>query len=231
MNTKEANLITGGLSNTSKMPGHSTGLPAADASWVPELAKDNDMDVPEAYGCSVGGKLSKVKGTTCAECYAVKGMYYFKNVKLAQLRRANGITHDDWVEAMAHLINSKRSKWFRWHDSGDIVNMAHLQRIVEVCKLTPSVSHWMPTREAKLISEYIKKHTDFPTNLTVRISATKVDGAPTNTWHLTSTVHSKGTKHNRSYGEVCPAPKQGGECKDCRQCWSRKVRNIGYGIH
>jgi hypothetical protein len=38
---------------------------------------------------------------------------------------------------MALLINSKKSKFFRWHDSGDVQDEAHLMKIFEVCELTP----------------------------------------------------------------------------------------------
>ena len=42
----------------------------------------------------------------------------------------------------------RKVKYFRWHDSGDVQDLDHLRRIYEVCKLTPDVQHWMPTREA-----------------------------------------------------------------------------------
>jgi hypothetical protein len=29
----------------------------------------------------------------------------------------------------------------------------------------------------------------------------------------------------------CPAYKQDGECKDCRSCWSRKVKQVSYKEH
>lgn len=227
MNVTLANYITGGLSKPSKMPGFSYGLPAAKADWVPQLAKENNLDIPKGYGCNVGGKLREIEGTTCAKCYAVKGMYGFKNVRLAQLRRANAIYHPEWVNAMAFLINRKKSKYFRWHDSGDVVDMAHLKRIIEVVKLTPTVNHWLPTREAKLITKYENTYGAFPKNLCVRLSATKVDAMPPSAWDITSTVH----KEDKAHGKTCGAPKNNGECGTCRACWNPKVRNVSYGIH
>ena len=38
---------------------------------------------------------------------------------------------------MATIINSKKSKFFRWHDSGDVQDEEHLLKIFAVCKLTP----------------------------------------------------------------------------------------------
>ena len=30
---------------------------------------------------------------------------------------------------------------------------------------------------------------------------------------------------------TCPAPKQGGKCGDCRQCWDPAVKIVSYGKH
>ena len=68
-------------------------------------------------------------------------------------------------------INSKRVsklKVFRWHDAGDVQDLDHLNKIFEVCRLTPTVRHWMPTREA-----WVKDHLkDCPKNLIIRLSMT-----------------------------------------------------------
>ena len=201
MNTKEASKIVGKLSKTSKMPCYSYNLPATK--------------------CITGSKMAKIKGTTCYDCYALKGMYNFPVVKNAMLRRHEAINHPEWVFAMAVLINSKKSKYFRWHDSGDIQSIEHLQKIFEVCKATPNTIHWLPTREAQILKQVNKK--DVPNNLVIRLSAIKVDGNAPKSWDLTSTVSTK--KYS------CMANKQGGKCLDCRACWDKKIKNIIYPLH
>ena len=64
MKTSEAIKITHTLSCPSKMPGWSYGLPAKE--------------------CKTGSKLRLVKGSTCYNCYALKGCYVFPVVKEAQ---------------------------------------------------------------------------------------------------------------------------------------------------
>jgi hypothetical protein len=200
MKTEKALFIIGGsLSKPSKMPGWSIGLPAKE--------------------CKTGGKLRDVKGSVCYDCYALKGCYVFKVVQQAQYRRLKAIRDPQWVEAMAHLINSKRPRVFRWHDSGDVQDLNHLQKIYEVCRLTPSKRHWMPTREA-----WIKDHLqDKPDNLVIRLSSPMVDQGPVSSWPNTSTVVTSGA--------TCPAPKQNNECGTCRNCWNPEIKNISYGIH
>ena len=200
MKTDEALKIIGGsLSKPSKMPGWSIGLPAKE--------------------CKTGSKLRKIEGSTCYDCYALKGCYVFKVVQDAQYRRLAAIKHPQWTTAMAHLINSKKPDVFRWHDSGDVQDPEHLQKIYEVCRLSPSKRHWLPTREA-----WIQKHlASKPENLIIRFSMSMVDQAPAGSFEHYSTVVKS--------GDNCPAPQQDNECRDCRNCWNSEIKNVSYGIH
>ena len=200
MQTKLALKIIGGsLSKPSKMPGWSIGLPAKE--------------------CKTGSKLRKIEGSTCYDCYALKGCYVFKVVQDAQYRRLAAIKDPQWVTAMAHLINSKKPDVFRWHDSGDVQDLDHLQKIYEVCRLSPSKRHWLPTREA-----WIQKHlASKPENLIIRFSMPMVDQAPAGSFEHYSTVVKSGAN--------CPAPQQDNECRDCRNCWNSEIKNVSYGIH
>ena len=199
MNTKEAWTLVGGLSKPSKMPGWSIGIPAKE--------------------CKTGSKLRLIPNSVCEGCYALKGCYVFKVVQEAQYKRLEAIQHPDWVTAMATLINSKKPDVFRWHDSGDVQDVQHLEKIFEVCRLTPGKRHWMPTREA-----WIKDHMkDAPANLVVRFSSPMIDQGPVKSWANTSTVSTK--------SRTCPAPDNNNECGSCRACWDPLVKNIEYGKH
>ncbi len=181
------------------MPGWSYGLPAKE--------------------CKTGSKLRLVPGSTCYGCYALKGCYVFPSVKEAQYKRLASIKHPLWTGAMSVLINSKKSKWFRWHDSGDVQDEDHLMKIFAVCKLTPATRHWLPTREA-----WVKHFLPICSkNLTVRFSAPMVNHAAPASWANTSTVVTADAS--------CPAPLQDGKCNDCRKCWNKRIKNVSYGKH
>jgi len=128
MKTIDALKLVGGLSKPSKMPGWAYGIPAKE--------------------CKTGSKLREIKNSTCHKCYALKGCYVFKVVQEAQYKRLAAIKHQQWVTAMIYLISSKKSKFFRWHDSGDVQDLKHLAKIFKVVRLTPNIRHWLPTREA-----------------------------------------------------------------------------------
>ena len=196
---KEARQITGGLSAPSKMPGPAYNLPATE--------------------CKTGAKLVKVPGSVCHGCYALKGRYRFRNVRLALARRLESLKHPRWVDAMTVLI--KGEPWFRWHDSGDLQSAWHLKRIFEVCEATPETSHWLPTREAQLLK--LMDPDVIPKNLIIRMSSHRIDQGPVKFWPWTSTVSTA--------GKTCPAQDQNNQCKDCRACWDRKVANVTYPKH
>ncbi len=196
---KEAKEITGGLSAPSKMPGPAYNLPATQ--------------------CITGAKLVKVPGSVCHGCYALKGRYRFSNVRQALARRLESLKHPRWVEAMTALIQGE--PWFRWHDSGDLQSSWHLKQIFEVCNRTPETSHWLPTREARILN--LMDPDIIPSNLIIRMSSHMIDQGPVTFWPWTSTV-STTTK-------TCPAKDQGNECKSCRACWDRSVSNVTYPKH
>ena len=210
MNIKQLEKQIGTLSNPSKMPSYAWGI--------------------SALRCMVGSIMAKIKGTTCYECYALKGHYVFKNTKLAHKKRLNAIKKPEWVDYMAELLTLKykrlaKSRLFhRWFDSGDLQSHEHLMKIFEVCRLTPHLRHWLATREYKIISKI--KYKDIPKNLVVRASGIKIDGQPPKFWKWTSTVHTK-----KPIGHECPAYKQDGGCGSCRSCWSRSVKQVSYKEH
>lgn len=203
LSRKEAWDLVGGLSKPSKMPGYAYGLPAKE--------------------CKVGGALVNIKGSVCHGCYAFRGNYRFKNVQDAQYRRLESLKDPRWTEAMIALLHHLDTRWFRWHDSGDLQSPSHLEKIVAVAQAHPQISFWMPTREKVFVYSHLKKHGAFPENLVVRLSATMIDGpAPVGFPHTSTVVTSDHT---------CPAPEQGNECGTCRACWNPEVQNVAYRKH
>jgi hypothetical protein len=180
----EALAAIGGLSHPDKMPTASWSIPATT--------------------CRLGSLLRKLPGTTCADCYALKGCYLFPSVTNAMARRfallAPVVAGDTletarWVEAFAivlldHADRTARvlkrrgragkhdGRFFRWHDSGDLQSVAHLRAIVAVVEATPNVRHWLPTREVGLVDAFVREGGEIPANLEIRISTPKVGQAP-----------------------------------------------------
>lgn len=214
-----AQSVCGSLTQTSKMPCKSLDLPTE--------------------ACITGYKMAQIEGSICSKCYADKGFYamYAKTIKPAQFARLDAIWQaldNDyaaalWISGMVSLIG--KDNYFRWHSSGDLQSLEHLELIVRVCEQTPSCKHWLPTREYGIVKAYIAKHGKLPGNLTIRLSAmypdkpVKIPASLQGIKGITaSNVHTA-----KPIGEACKAPEQSGACLDCRACWTDKV--ISYALH
>ena len=207
MNLKEAKETVGSLGKPSKMPCPSYNTPA--------------------ILCVMGSRLRKIKGSTCHKCYAMRGNYVRPNVKTGLKKRFDAFKKNNFVEGMSLMINrySAKSGYFRWFDSGDLADADILKKIVMICENTPKIKHWLPTREVKIVSDYLKEK-EFPKNLLVRVSAPMIDGKPLK-FRWTSTVHHK----KKPIGRDCPSRFQKNKCMDCRACWDRRIKNVSYHKH
>ena len=216
-----ARSVCGSLTQTSKMPCKSMSLPTE--------------------ACQTGYRMAQIPGSICSDCYADKGFYsmYQNTIKPAQFARLDAVwsamdsaeSAQLWISGMVSLIGS--DSYFRWHDSGDLQGLAHLELIAAVCDATPNCRHWLPTREYAIVKDYIAKHGALPGNLIVRLSAmypdkpVKVPASLVTISGVTSSnVHTTGAA---VHGLRCAAPDNAGSCGDCRACWSDAV--VSYEIH
>lgn len=219
MTLKASQAIAGKMSNrNSKMPGSTFAI--------------------SAFHCNVGSKLAKIAGSVCHRCYAIKlqklrpsvDKGWTNNLETAVDSIAND--PDAWAEAAAFQIERMALKsgemFHRWFDSGDLQSVEMLAAICHVAAITPSVQHWLPTREAGIVKQYKQAGGTVPGNLVIRVSATMINDAPVRGYANTSTVHRKGADVQ---GHVCPASQQGGACGECRACWSPEVANVSYPLH
>ena len=197
------------LSQTRKMPCKSIGLPATL--------------------CKTGAKLRKIPGSVCSKCYALKGTYSYPVVKKAQNQRFNQLMlalHSVNIAHRAKYIKEfvlaiKPDRYFRWHDSGDLQSVEHLELIAEICRKTPQTKHWLPTHEYGILKKYLVKN-DIPKNLVIRVSTAMIGAAPPH-YRLTATVAA-------GIGHACDAKERDGNCGACRVCWDKRVRNIDYPL-
>jgi hypothetical protein len=195
----------------------------------------------DAFSCKVGDKLANVKGSVCHSCYARKiqklrpsvNQGWTNNQRLAVNLIANA--PEKWVAAMVFQVEKAALKsgqpFHRWFDSGDLDSVDMLAAICKVAKATPSIHHWLPTRESAIVAAYRKAGGSIPRNLRIRLSSTMVGDSPVASAKRlgvsTSTVHLKG---DSPVGHICPAPMQGGNCGDCRHCWL-SPENVSYAKH
>ena len=179
-----------------------------------------------AKKCITGSILSKKEGSVCYKCYALTGCYQFPVVQDAMARRMEFFNSPTFIPIMVWLLSSLRKKKFRWFDSGDVQSVLMALNILEICRLTPEVKHWIPSKEVKIWREVLKIQ-KLPKNVCLRISSPNIDQEPLKGFENTSTVH----KDKKAFGLECIAYKQDGKCLDCEACFNKKVKNVSYPLH
>ncbi len=199
MNRKRAEEIGGRLSYPSKMDVASWGIPATR--------------------CRIGSVLARQEGTTCGDCYALKGSFRFKGVRDVLEGNYERLFNPLWTPAMAaqwRWLGEDRARLFL---AGDIQGVNHLLNIIRMCNAVPGTVFWMPSREVATILTVkrmlVETCLEWPTNLIDRVSASLVDGPPPRGFVYTSTVVTKATP------DTCPSSIRGGSCADngCTRCW------------
>jgi hypothetical protein len=180
----------------------------------------------DAKKCKTGSKLAKKSGTVCNGCYALKGCYVFPVVKDAMARRLEFFNSKNFIPIMVWLLQSQKKKFFRWFDSGDVQDVFMALNILEVCRLTPNIKHWIPSKEYKIWRQALKIQ-KLPDNVVLRMSSPNIDQEPLKEFQNTSTVH----ENKKAFGLECIAYKQDGKCLDCKACYNPKIKNISYPKH
>jgi len=202
------------LSITSKMPCYSFSLPALTT-------------------CPTGRELIKSPDSPCHHCYGLKGRAVFPVVKEKKFR--NFVLFQDlknFVAVLSDEITKANCPLFRWQDCGDIISLAHLEAINQICINTPKIHHWLPTMEAEIVKRFLSDNQNFAENLTVRLSSKKVDRVPGYKWQFSSMIAKKRLLKNFNSKKyfVCQAKQWGGKCWSCTACWNFQGI-IVYPIH
>lgn len=267
MNLTQAKAIIGtDIGVPSKMPGYSFGLPArACITGARMVAAVKTGSI--APKTSICGSCYAMRGNYTIPNIQ-KGLY--RRLAALRIALDGSAAHREaWVSAMVYLISTARikprgirrkwdarsktqkemkgerarrdSKYFRWHDSGDLQSVEHLELIAQVARRLPKVRFWLATREYKMFENWYATLTNrptpaFPKNLVIRLSAHLFGNALPIALAKKYGVQASGAHRKR--GEqpgkgvfVCPAHQQNNNCGSCRMCWNPKRIAVSYQAH
>ena len=190
--------------------------------------------IPSIY-CKVGDVLRTIPGTICRNCYTCTGRFIMTAPRNFHQKHLEQMLEPNWVPRMVKKFRAEKHENFRWMDVGDLQTVQMLEKIVAIAEGCKDTIFWLPTRELGIIAEYIRKQRSglppdkiWPANLTVRLSATWIDGpAPVAFAQRYGCVVSRVTAGDNY---TCSAPKNSGKCGDCRACWQRDVFEVVFHL-
>ena len=176
--------------------------------------------------------LNQPAGITCRAdapckkgCYACKGAFNYENVKESHRVNLNAFLSDSnkfFNDIIDYLNNGLVIyKFFRWHSSGDIVNMKYLIGMIKVAKACPMTNFLAFTKKFELVNLYLSVHQELPSNLTILFSAWDRDFKVENPFNLPiAYVDFKKKEKNPKMPKI--ALKCDGHCSKCQGCWNLK---------
>lgn len=168
--------------------------------------------------------ITCIKDAPCSKlCYARKGNWNYENVKKSHRNNLEHFNKDakDFFDNIISYLNDDDVvfKFFRWHSSGDIVNLSYLIGMVRVAKECPQTKFLAFTKKFDLVNSYLSIYGELPKNLKIVYSAWNRDFKVENPYNLPVTyVSFKNEKENPQIPEFSiPCV---GKCYECKACWS-----------
>lgn len=125
---------------------------------------------------------------TCANChecmhycYDIKACLQYPNTVIdARIRNLTILQKDRaayFNRIRKALKNRRKNRFFRWHVSGDIIDMNYLQNMIDIAIEFPDFIFWTYTKNYTLVNNYITAHGDnvncIPSNLSIMFSEWK----------------------------------------------------------
>lgn len=153
----------------------------------------NSEDVKICISCG-NRKIGRVMNVsiapiiTCANCsgcsrfcYDIKAVLQYKNVLDARARNTALVRMDRkryFAEIEKKISLRKKNKYFRWHVSGDIVDLDYFQNMVRIAAEHPDFLFWTYTKNYFVVNGFCRKFgkDSIPNNLIIMFS--EWDGMP-----------------------------------------------------
>jgi len=182
--------------------------------------------LPSLVTCPTGKMLAINPLSVCHCCYAHSGFYNMPVVRRAQARRLEFASSKEFVSVMVKELTGTKEGIFRWHDSGDLFSKEYTRKVFDVILATPQILHRLPTREVAFIKEILP----IPENAIVQISGDYLDQLPPSVPEgCTASMVFTTTPPKGVY--ICPATTIRNKCLECRACWDRNIKCVGYKKH
>jgi len=201
---------------------------------------ENTLKVSISQGNSKMGKIPSVSlppivtckhCETCAKkCYAAKLARIYKNVRASWDRNLEILNQDRAAYFSQVSAAAATSKYFRFHVSGDIVDVDYLGRMCGVARKNAGTKFLCFTKNYEDVNAYFSKHTK-PRNLQIIFSLPFTGAVIENPHNLpTAAVILKGSEPADDW-KIC-----GGNCSDCAcrgvGCWElKKGETIAFYEH
>lgn len=189
-----------------------------------KIGKTMNVSLPPVRTCR--------KGAPCAKkCYALKAYKGYGKTTCKPAwdgnLRAYRRNPYSYMHEIITAVQSKRPEFFRWHCSGDIVDVEYLSMMCIVAISNPSTKFLAFTKQFELVNEFLSLHR-MPSNLSIVFSGWPGLDIPNP--HRLPIAYMQDDSETRITDEDLHCP---GHCDTCGACWDlhKTGRNVWFTAH
>ena len=160
------------------------------------------------------------------DCYAMKAYRQYPAVREAWEHNFDQATNniDNYFGEIKDALEKYKGAFFRWHVSGDILNIFYFSHMVSIAEQFPHIKFLAFTKQYKIVNEFLYIGYSIPENLQIVFSAWP-NLPMDNPYDLPVAWLQDGTE-DRIPSDVMHCP---GHCDGCGLCWS--LRSIGRDVY
>ncbi|MBQ0165480.1 MAG: hypothetical protein KBT02_00045 [Treponema sp.] len=196
----------------------------------PRLSRGNSKLGAYITGVNLPAGMTCRADAPCRKgCYAMKGRFIFNSVKTSIQKNLEAYINSptEYFNLIIARLQIMPYRYFRWHSSGDIVNMEYLYGMVRVAEECPKTEFLCFTKKYELVNEYLANESPFPDNLHIVFS--HWGSFPVDNPFELPTSHVRFKKEDELH-DNCDIPDDAiqcsGFCGDCvgteKNCWLLK---------
>ena len=116
-------------------------------------------------------ELAKIEGTICSHCYSMRGLSYKEKPRKAYMKNGRILSSGIIPKEELPYINAQIC---RLESHGDLINEAHLENYVNLCKKNRHCKFSLWTKQWKIVEKYFETHKS-PQNLTIIFSSLMIN--------------------------------------------------------
>lgn len=175
------------------------------------------------------------------ECYCTQGTQQMARVQQAYVRNYKLFSEDrkDTWEQVRFKIKHAPLPYFRYNDSGDILDYEYITEMAHLANEFPNVKFLAYTKWYELVNQWINDNGELPENLTIRFSPWDKDwygGKIPNPHNLPMAwVDFADKSKNPEFPEKmqkCPNQSDSSiTCSCCGKCWNKKIHDVVFVQH
>lgn len=184
-----------------------------DGRKVDLVISDGNKKIGRCMNVSLAPILTCKRCEKCMYyCYDIKACLQYENVRKARAKNTalfNYSREEFFRQLWERMARKRKNKFLRFHVSGEIVDTAHFNLMVETARRFPDFTIWTYTKNYDAVNEWIAAHGSIPENFSVMFSEWK--GVPIDNPYNMPVFRCAFTDADR-IGFHCP-----GNCDICKE--------------